>query len=189
MRNPLAPTLAAVAFGLATAAGAELIEYRLSDGRTGYTNDRAQVPPGAQILSAREESPSPPPEAAPPPRLGAAPPAAPAPSPVPEWMRRDPEAEAAAAEAMWRRRAQQAARAVEEARIQVEGVERIYSDCRGRENYWNWRWGHRGIDSSCQDEGARLESARGRLADAEAYLADGLFEDCRRAGCLPGWVR
>ena len=28
-----------------------------------------------------------------------------------------------------------------------------------------------------------------RLAELDAYLEQGLAEECRRAGCLPGWIR
>jgi hypothetical protein len=185
MRRLLTAAFGALALALAGPAIAELVEYRTPDGRTGYTNDPARLPPGARIVSAREES-------------AASPPATPAAAPPAPGVRATPaasHAESANAESdaeaewQWRERKASAAGAVDQARRDLASAERLYSDCRGRENYWNARYAHSPVDSSCDDEGDRLEAARERLAEAEAYLADGLFEDCRRSGCLPGWVR
>jgi hypothetical protein len=191
MRTRLAALLAGLALAAAPAA-AELIEYRLPDGSTGYTDEPARVPWGAQIVSAREESA---PSQA---RAEPAPAAREAAEPSSEVAASapDPDAEALAA-AAWRQRARQAQEAVREAQIRVEARERIYSDCRGRENYWNWHYGHYddrryrnpGLESSCDDEAEALDAAREALAEAESYAADGLYEDCRRSGCLPGWIR
>ena len=42
---------------------------------------------------------------------------------------------------------------------------------------------------SCSGVRRELESLQADLASARAYLEDGLEEECRRAGCLPGWIR
>jgi hypothetical protein len=190
MRIRFVALLAGLALGAAPAA-AELIEYRLPDGSTGFTDAAEHVPPDAEIVSTREEA-APPPEASAPVEAerAAAAPAAPARDAEPE-----PDLEAEE-EARWRERARQAQRAAREARIHAEAAERVYADCRGSQSYWMWRqrvpgWHDPELRDStaCQDEGAALQSAQEAVAEADSYLADGLFEDCRRAGCLPGWIR
>ena len=48
-----------------------------------------------------------------------------------------------------------------------------------------------GIRSSykCRDVDNEYEQVKARLAGLRLYLDDGLEEECRRAGCLPGWIR
>ena len=41
----------------------------------------------------------------------------------------------------------------------------------------------------CRDVDNEYEQAKARLAGLRLYLDDGLEEECRRAGCLPGWIR
>ena len=41
----------------------------------------------------------------------------------------------------------------------------------------------------CDDAHATLEKTTARLAELRRYLAGGLEDECRRAGCLPGWIR
>ncbi len=41
----------------------------------------------------------------------------------------------------------------------------------------------------CQDLHARLERLETREQELVEYLDEGLAEQCRRAGCLPGWIR
>jgi len=41
----------------------------------------------------------------------------------------------------------------------------------------------------CSSIQRKFADAQRELAERRAYLADGLAEDCRRAGCLPGWIR
>jgi hypothetical protein len=42
---------------------------------------------------------------------------------------------------------------------------------------------------SCKEATNEWERARARIAELEAYLDEGLEEECRQAGCLPGWIR
>jgi hypothetical protein len=42
---------------------------------------------------------------------------------------------------------------------------------------------------SCGSVRGELEALEARRAEVQAYLAEGLEEECRRAGCLPGWIR
>ncbi len=42
---------------------------------------------------------------------------------------------------------------------------------------------------SCSSVRGEFEALEGRIASLRAYLDEGLAEECRRAGCLPGWIR
>ena len=41
----------------------------------------------------------------------------------------------------------------------------------------------------CDEARAEYEKIQKRLAQLDTYLDTGLAEECRRAGCLPGWIR
>ena len=41
----------------------------------------------------------------------------------------------------------------------------------------------------CEEVDAELASTADCKRELEAYLAEGLEEECRHAGCLPGWLR
>jgi hypothetical protein len=45
------------------------------------------------------------------------------------------------------------------------------------------------IDSWCGGLKPRLSEARRKEADKRRYLTHGLVDECRRAGCQPGWLR
>lgn len=42
---------------------------------------------------------------------------------------------------------------------------------------------------SCGTVRSELAALEAQRASAQAYLDEGLEEECRRAGCLPGWIR
>jgi hypothetical protein len=42
---------------------------------------------------------------------------------------------------------------------------------------------------SCGQVRGELGSLETQMATVQAYLDEGLEEECRRAGCLPGWIR
>lgn len=42
---------------------------------------------------------------------------------------------------------------------------------------------------SCDSVRDELESLEAQRSELQAYLEEGLEEECRRAGCLPGWIR
>ena len=44
-------------------------------------------------------------------------------------------------------------------------------------------------DYSCDEAHESYERATERRKELKRYLAGGLEDECRRAGCLPGWVR
>jgi len=41
----------------------------------------------------------------------------------------------------------------------------------------------------CRDVHNEYEQLKARQAGLRLYLGEGLEEECRRAGCLPGWIR
>jgi hypothetical protein len=43
--------------------------------------------------------------------------------------------------------------------------------------------------ANCSELKHELDEVETQEAAARDYLATGLAEECRRAGCLPGWVR
>ena len=42
---------------------------------------------------------------------------------------------------------------------------------------------------SCKGVRGDLAALETRMASIQSYLDEGLEEECRRAGCLPGWIR
>jgi len=44
-------------------------------------------------------------------------------------------------------------------------------------------------DYSCDEARESHERASARRKELKRYLSGGLEDECRRAGCLPGWVR
>ncbi len=41
----------------------------------------------------------------------------------------------------------------------------------------------------CEEARSRYQQLQSRQAELDRYLSGGLEEECRRAGCLPGWIR
>lgn len=158
----------------------ELIRFRTPEGVLGLVDHEDKVPPGATILS-REPKPSaagqaaaleteaPAEDAA----AGSAPPArrrAPRPDVAAATISPDEEA---ALVAEWCEQATDLRLAREEAEADVEAERERYERCEFVESYCSER------DLEAAEE--RLEDA---LGDEEA-----LVDDCRKAECLPGWVR
>ncbi len=42
---------------------------------------------------------------------------------------------------------------------------------------------------SCEEARGTYEQMQQRRAELDTYLSGGLADECRRAGCLPGWIR
>ncbi|HEX2484101.1 MAG TPA: hypothetical protein VHQ66_02300 [Myxococcota bacterium] len=91
--------------------------------------------------------------------------------------------------AMWRRKRTQA-------QEELRGLERGESELREIVSWCN-RGGELVVEDEvglrdrydCSDARDAYERASARLRELRAYLAGGLDDECRRAGCLPGWVR
>lgn len=171
--RPAALLLLAGLCGLPAAGAAELYKCQGRDGRTLFTSDRSQCPgapahvPSGSVQRAR-------PSAAPRP---AARPAARAAI--------DEEAEAQA----WRAKRLEAEAALREVENELRVLHEVAGWCnRGHAVWAEDRDGLRhGVD--CDDVDAQERAMRREQTRLQAYLDGGLEDECRRAGCLPGWIR
>jgi len=161
----------------AAPAARELLRYRAPDGHVGMTDDPARVPPGATIL-ARETVREPAPAAEAPARervLAAA------------RVPRTPAAsDDAAAEDFWRERARRVLADLSRARDATAVAERV---ARGACRRYRDHFGSLRSSGDCAYEREQLRLARERQAAVRTYLLEDLGEECRRGGCLPGWIR
>jgi len=172
----------AVGLGLALAAGAvraELYKCQGPDGKTLFTSDHSQCP-GAEVHQPsghlqRARSSAPPPASAPTPSKRPARPATAV----------DDQAEAQG----WRARRANAEAALKQNEAQLATLHEAAGWCnRGHEVYAEDQDGlHHGVD--CEDIDAKERALRREQKRLEDYLAGGLEDECRRAGCLPGWIR
>jgi hypothetical protein len=168
----------AIGVGLvAGAARAELYKCQGPDGKTLFTSDRSQCPgadahqPSGRVQ--RSHTSSAPAAAAPRSAL----------RPAPDGV--DEEAEAAA----WRGKRESAQAALKQTEAQLETLREVVGWCnRGHEVFASDEDGLRHtVDCASVEESERtLRREQKRL---QSYLAEGLEEECRRAGCLPGWLR
>jgi hypothetical protein len=97
----------------------------------------------------------------------------------------DEEAEAQ----VWRAKRGKAEAELRRARQQLETAHEVAGWCnRGHEVWATDQDGlRRGVD--CNEVKRDEQKLRTLTEGIESYLAEGLEEECRRAGCLPGWVR
>ena len=126
----------------------------------------------------------------PPAARGAAP--EPLPVPPPSRPRRAPAAPARLDEAQaaaWRARRDQADRRLREAEAGLPALRRAVGWChRGDGVYRTDELGMR-HEVDCAELEDRVERLDEEVARLRHYLDEGLEEQCRRAGCLPGWIR
>jgi hypothetical protein len=166
-------------FLLVPAAGrAELYKCRGPDGKTLFTSDRSQCP-GAEAHepSGRLQRTGPAP--------AAAPRKAPAARPAARRAAPDDEAEAQA----WRAKRVRAEAALRDAEAELGTLHEVAGWCnRGHMVYAHDEDGLR-RDVDCDEVDARERELRREQKRLQAYLDEGLEEECRRAGCLPGWLR
>jgi len=176
---------ALLAFGFLIApAGAEIYRCKGPDGKVLFTGDASQCPGQAahktkgQIQSMGSTNTDAPAALEERPR-SAAPPRRP---------RYDNTAEEAQA-AVWRARKQEAQARLASVSKRLPGVRKAAGWCnRGDNVYATDELGIR-RDIPCEsinDDVRELEKAQAELTD---YLDEGLEEECRKAGCLPGWIR
>lgn len=175
-RRRLAPAglALALALGAVPAAADELYRCPGPGGGTLYTSDPSRC------AEAERHEPSGeiqriPGSAASAPRRGGAPAAA--------------EAEEELRRAEWRRRRERAEAEHAELEELLPVLRRARGVCaRGGEVEVEDHLGlHREV--SCETVRGALREAERREAELREYLEEGLAEECRRAGCLPGWVR
>ncbi len=170
-----------VVSALATAAHAELFRCTGPDGKTIFT-DQKKVCPGAEAsepagVVQRIETPKAPERDDP----GA-----------PAALPSDPNAEdtEAAEAAAWRQKKRDAEQQVAKISAEIDAIDRVAGHCKRPGNYVVTR-DDAGIKqvANCSELMRHFDDLQRQEAAAREYLATGLAEDCRRAGCLPGWVR
>ena len=97
--------------------------------------------------------------------------------------------EDAGREAMWREKKARSHRQPEEAAQRLATVRKAVGWCnRGHDLYTENQSGIRS-NYSCSDVHREFEELARTESELRAYLDGGLEEDCRRSGCLPGWIR
>jgi hypothetical protein len=171
---------AAVWLGFALCAGAHAEMYKCvgPDGKTVFTSDRSLCPRASlhestgrvqRATGGPEQPPARPRESA---------------------RQRELRDLAGGAEAQaWRGKRASAEAELREARARLEALHQVAGWCnRGHEVWATDADGLRhGVD--CTELAAQQKALRREEKRLEAYLAEGLEEECRRAGCLPGWIR
>ena len=174
MRN--ATIVLVVSFGLASPAFGEIYKCQGPDGKTLYTTDRSQCP-GSDAHDLKGQVQSVDSSASAPPRRSL--PAA----------RGDADSEAIQ-RASWQAKKRNAEATLAEERERLRYLERMVTACnRGADLYvededTGIRHGY-----SCDNVKAERVESAGLIQRAESFLAEGLEDECRRAGCLPGWIR
>jgi hypothetical protein len=164
------------------AASAELLRCADANGRTIYT-DNPSLCPGADPFQPKGEVHGIEPDAA-------VPPAAPEPSRRERSQRRRRVAEAEAAEAArWKQKRLEKEQELEQILARREQMRELVSHCnRGGQAI---TLDDAGIKRrlSCSVVREEFDSLDTRESSVRSYLHEGLQEECRRAGCLPGWIR
>jgi Domain of unknown function (DUF4124) len=181
MRHP-APSLwlALALVLLGTAARAELFRCTGPDGKTIFT-DQKQNCPGAEPSEPtgvvhRAETPES---------------VRSAPDHEPAAASRDPNAPQVDSEAaQWKQKKLDVERQIAKIHAQRDVMDRFVSHCNRPGRYVTTR-DDAGIQQvvSCSDLKRQFDALGSQEAAARDYLATGLPEECRRAGCLPGWLR
>ncbi len=93
-------------------------------------------------------------------------------------------------EAVWREKKLDAQRKLAQANAALETFTRVANWCNRGHAIWteDSKTGMR-REIECEDVDAEQAKLEARKRELEHYLAEGLEEECRRAGCLPGWLR
>jgi len=164
---------------LATASQAEIYKCAGPDGRIIFTGDQSQCPgaeahvPTGQIQRAK------------PARTSSRAPARAPRRPRAASALQDDAAQAAA----WRQKRTHSEARLAEVESQVGYTRRAVKWCnQGRDLYVTDDTGiRRGY--SCDKVRSEAEQLERELVELTDYLVGGLEEECRRAGCLPGWIR
>ncbi len=180
--------VALLALWVASPAASKIYRCTGPDGKVLFTGDASQCPgQEAHQTTGRIQSMGPSTSSAPPSTEAA--PTAPAMRPAaPRRPAYDPDAEEAQA-AVWRGKKQKAERDLARARKRLPAAKKVAGWCnRGDSVYRTDDMGIR-RDVPCEDLQADYAELQKTIARLETYLDEGLEEECRQAGCLPGWVR
>ncbi len=163
--------------GLALASPANTEIYRCTgpDGTVRFTGDASQCPGAKKHESKREIQAIP--------------------APASGRSRRVPaaRAETAATEdanaARWRGKKLQAQQQLAALEARLPGLKKAIGWCnRGSTLYRTDDLGRRRT-IKCEDVQGEFEQLEQAHDQVSQYLAEGLEEECRRSGCLPGWIR
>jgi len=157
---------------LASPAGAELFRCTTPDGKTVFT-DKKDTCPGAEPFEPSGEIQS-----------------ADTPSASPAAPRKPLVDQAEAEQArLWADKKRNAEKDLERVRKRREYLQQYVSFC-NRGGYVTTR-DDAGIKTrvNCSELRAEFNGLEEQEAAALDYLQNGLAEECRKAGCLPGWIR
>lgn len=173
----------AIAWG-ATSAQAELLRCKGPDGRTIYTDDKSRCPgadpfePEGEVQRTESTAPD------------AAASRAPLDDRVERARARQRAAQAEEGEARrWRQKRDEAQQQLEHlARRRLELDEFVTWCNRGGSVVTRDVSGIK-RNVPCDDIRAEFEQLDAQEGELRAYLQSGLAEECRKAGCLPGWIR
>ncbi len=161
--------------GLAVPAAAEMYKCKGPDGKTLYTSDKSQCPGSeahtlkGQVQSAGESRA----------------PRRPTPASRSAASGADDDARAAA----WRQKKASAEERLASLQRDLPNMYKVVGWCnRGGELFVEEESGVR-KGYSCDRAEQEYEQAVAEKERLEAFLGGGIEEECRRAGCLPGWIR
>lgn len=172
--------LLGVALAAQPSQAGEILTYRTPDGGVGITDEPKLVPPGSEILRRDPETPQRDE------RIPDAAPMSPSHRNASAQGVGDPDPDAAEA-ARWRQKLLQAHQEEQGAAHALELAERDYRSCRRRESLGSSSQTRIPGETSCDE--APVAAAQHEWERAQAYAEDGIEDECRRAGCLPGWLR
>jgi hypothetical protein len=166
----------ALVLGPSQPAGAEIYKCVGPDGKTLFTSDQSQCPgaehhePAGRIQTVPAEAGTS--------RRRARP-----------RRRGRPVGNVGGNEALWRGKKLRAEAELQDVENRVEYVRQAVGWCnRGHTLYTEDKTGiRRGYD--CKNVQNEYQELKARQQGLRLYLDEGLEEECRRAGCLPGWIR
>ena len=101
-----------------------------------------------------------------------------------------PAAEGDGIETMWRRKRGEAEEKLDKLSRDVRELDQMVKGC-ARSVIWLNKDAKSGLRTpiKCSEIATRSKQTHRQQDELEEYLARGLAEECRRAGCLPGWIR
>jgi hypothetical protein len=179
-----ASLLAAAVLALAGTAGAEIYRCQGPDGTTYFTSDAGACPGARRHEPSREVQ-----------RMGDGSGSGAASADEGGDVREAPAPAAVAPAgedgqaAMWKRKRTDAEAEQRDLQRNLAELKEVVTWCnRGGDLYLEDEVGVR-QEYDCGDAHESLERAQSRLAELRRYLSGGLEDECRRAGCLPGWIR
>jgi len=186
MRLPLVTLILTLAVSFPVLGG-ELIRFQATNGSIGMTDDASKLPHGATVVG--RSAASAPKESQP---AGAEPaalkPERAAGAQKPLASRYAPPDDNGPDAALWRQRVLAAKHRLEQAKDQLVHEEAVSQDCL-YSSHKDFNGLLHNYSGHCSELEARVRRAREAVESATSYAEDGLLEECRIAGCLPGWVR